>query len=483
MEISELLIDGKSSPAADGKTFDRVNPVTGEVVTRASAASVEDANCAVSAAAAAMPVWSNISPSERRSKLQAAAELMLERRDAFVDMMVAETGAILPWAHHNVDAAAAIIVEAAALITAIGGEVIPSNMPGTFSMAIRQPVGVILGIAPWNAPIILGTRAIAMALACGNTVVLKGSEMCPGLHRMIGQVFQDAGLGDGVVNVVTNAPADAAEVVGALIKHRAVRRINFTGSTSIGRQIAEQAGRLLKPVLLELGGKAPLLVLDDADIDEAVKAAAFGAFFNMGQICMSTERIIVDRAIADEFISKFAEKTRSLNIVPSGKGNPPLGVLINEAPGSRVAALIDDALSSGAQMVVGGKANGVFMPATVLDHVTPAMKIYHEESFGPVVSIIRVNGDEEAIACANDTEYGLSASVFSKNIVRALAVAKRIESGACHINGATVADEPQVPFGGAKASGYGRFGGRAGINEFTELRWITIETGPGHFPI
>ncbi len=367
------------------------------------------------------------------------------------------------------------------MTTQITGEVIPSNRPGTMAFAIRQAVGVILAIAPWNAPIILGVRSVAMPLACGNTVVFKSSERCPRTHALIVEAFREAGLPKGAINLVSNAPADAAQVVEALIAHPQVRRINFTGATRIGRIIAETAGRYLKPVLLELGGKAPLIILDDADIDEAVNAAAFGAFANAGQICMSTEKIVVDNRVADTFLAKFAAKAAAL---PAGdpRGHVVLGSCITAEAAARVGDLIKDAVAKGAKVLSGGPSTTAIMQATVVDGVTPAMRLYEEESFGPVVSVIRVNGDEEAIRVANDTEYGLSAAVYSKDIARALKVAKRIELGICHINGPTVHDEAQMPFGGTKASGYGRFGGKAAIDEFTELRWITIQTEPMHYP-
>ena len=260
-----------------------------------------------------------------------------------------------------------------------------------------------------------------------------------------------------------------------------VRRVNFTGSTKVGRIIAELAGRHLKPVLLELGGKAPLVVLDDADIDGAVNAAVFGAFMNQGQICMSSERLIVDEAIADEFVEKLAARASKL---PAGdpRGHVVLGSLISSQSAEKMDGLIADAVAKGAKLVAGGKRTGTVVEATVLDHVTPDMRIYEEESFGPVKPVIRVKGEDEAIRIANDTEYGLSAAVFSRDIRRALAVAARIESGICHINGPTVGDEAQMPFGGVKGSGYGRFGGKAAIAEFTDLRWITIEDPQQHYP-
>ena len=477
-----LLIDGKDVAAAGGATYDRHDPISGTVATRAAAASVADANAAADAAAAAFSAWAATSPNQRRALLLNAAEKLEARTDAFIQAMSAETGSTAPWAGFNVTLAAGMLREAASMTTQIGGEVIPSDKPGCFAMAIRQPVGVVLGIAPWNAPVILGVRAIAMPLACGNTVVLKASETCPATHRLIAEALLEAGIPKGVINVVTNAPADAPKIVEALIAHPAVRRVNFTGSTKIGRVIAGLAAQHLKPVLLELGGKAPQVILDDADLDHAVNAAAFGAFMNQGQICMSTERIIVDEKVADAFVAKFAAKAKALPAGDPRKGNVVLGSCVSREAVEKVQDLIKDAVAKGAKVVAGGKAEGTIMNATVVDHVKPGMRIYSEESFGPVVSVIRVKGDAAAVASANDTEYGLSSSVFSKDTRRAMAAAMRIQAGMCHINGPTVSDEAQMPFGGTKASGYGRFGGKAAINEFTELRWITIEDGAQHYP-
>lgn len=463
--------------------FERRDPVTGAVATTSIAMTSDQARAAADAAQAALPAWSALGPNARRALLSKAAVALEARADDFVAAMMGEIGATEGWARFNLMLAASMIREAAALTTQINGEVIPSDKPGCLAMAVREPVGVILGIAPWNAPIILGVRAVATPLACGNTVVLKASESCPRTHALIAEAFAAAGLPEGALSIVTNAPQDAAEVVGALIDHPAVRRINFTGSTAVGKIIAKRAAEHLKPVLLELGGKAPLIVLEDADLDEAVKAAAFGAFMNQGQICMSTERIIVVDAIADAFVAKFAAKASSLAVGDPREGKTPLGAVVDLKTVNHVQGLVADAVADGAVQVSGGPANGVLMPATVVDKVTPAMRLFREESFGPVVGVIRARDEEHAIALANDTEYGLSASVFTRDIARGLKVARRIQSGICHVNGPTVHDEAQMPFGGVKASGYGRFGGKAGIDAFTELRWITVETQPGHFPI
>jgi benzaldehyde dehydrogenase (NAD) len=463
--------------------FERINPMTNETASKAPAMTPALARAVADRAAEGFANWSATGPNARRALLMGAAVALEARKEEFIGAMMAEVGATAGWAMFNLMLAAGMIREAASLTTQIGGEVIPSDKPGCLALALREPVGVILGIAPWNAPIILGVRAIAVPLACGNSVILKASELCPRTHTLIIEAFESAGFPDGVVNIVTNAPKDAADVVGALIDHPAVRRVNFTGSTAVGKIIAKRAAEHLKPCLLELGGKAPLIVLDDADLDEAVKAAAFGAFMNQGQICMSTERIIAVDAVASEFIKRFAAKAKSMAAGDPREGKTPLGAVVDRKTVRHVNALIDDATSKGATVVAGGKTDSVLMPATVVDGVTAAMSIYRDESFGPVVGVIRAKDELDAIRLANDSEYGLSASVFTRDTARGLRVARQIRSGICHINGPTVHDEPQMPFGGIGASGYGRFGGKAGIDQFTELRWITIETRPGHFPI
>ncbi len=463
--------------------FERLNPLTGAVASRAPAMKAADIPAIADRAAAAFPAWAAMGPNARRALLNKAADALMARKDDFVAAVTDETGGTAGWALFNLGLAAGIIREAAAMTTQIGGDVIPSDKPGCMAMALREPVGVLLGIAPWNAPIILGVRAIAMPLACGNTVIMKASEQSPRVHSLIIESFIDAGFPEGVVNVVTNAPEDAADVVGALIDHPAIRRINFTGSTGVGKIIARRAAEHLKPCLLELGGKAPLIVLEDADLDEAVKAAAFGAFMHQGQICMSTERIIVVDAVADAFAEKFAAKAKTLVAGDPREGKTPLGAVIGPNTVSHLNALIDDAVAKGATVVAGGSGGSVIMDATVVDHVTASMNLYRDESFGPITAIIRARDQDDAIRLANDSDYGLSAAVFTRDTVRGLAVARQIRSGMCHINGPTVHDEAQMPFGGVGASGYGRFGGKAGIDSFTELRWITIETQPGHYPI
>lgn len=480
---ARLIVGNQDRAASNGAIFERRNPVTGAVATHAAAASLKDAAAAVDVSAQAFRLWSQMGPNARRALLLKGADSIERHGQELIAAMMTETGATDAWGAFNVRLAANMLREAAAMTTQVAGEVIPSDQRGCMAFSVREPVGPVLGIAPWNAPVILGARAIALPVACGNTVILKSSELCPGTHYLLGAAMRDADFPPGVINVISNAPGDAALMVESLIAHPAIQRISFTGSTRVGRIVAGIAARHLKRVLLELGGKAPMIVLDDADLDEAVRAAVFGSFMNQGQVCMSTERILVHAKVATNFLSRLADKVASLKVGYPTTPGVAVGSLIAPEAAERVDELVRDAVSKGATMVWGGTYEGTIMQPTILDGVRPNMRIYHEESFGPVVSVISINSDEEAIQVANDTEYGLASSVFSQNIPRALAIARQVQSGMCHINGPTVHDEAQMPFGGMKGSGYGRFGGRAGIDEFTELRWITINTISRQYPI
>jgi acyl-CoA reductase-like NAD-dependent aldehyde dehydrogenase len=480
---ASLLIAGGWTDAGSGRSYDQRFPYSGDLVGSAAAAGREDARAAVDAAHAAFAEWSRSTPGSRRAILSKAADLLTERAEQIAGIVTEETGGVFGWGMFNVQLAAGMLREAAAQAYGLVGEVIPSDVPGKLAMGVRQPAGVVVAIAPWNAPVILATRAVATPLAYANTVVLKASEICPRTHTEVVRALVDAGLPDGVINLITNDPADAADVVDELIAHPATRRINFTGSSHVGRIIAEKAGRHLKRVLLELGGKAPMIVLADADLDRAAAAASFGAFFHQGQICMSTERIIVDRSVAGELVDKLAHRAQALPVGDPREPGTAIGPLINAAAIQRVDGLVQDALAKGARALSGGTADGPCFPPTVVADVTPDMRLYAEESFGPLLAVVSVDGPDDAVRVANDTEYGLSAAVFSQNVPAALELAQRIESGICHINDTTVQDEPQMPFGGVKASGFGRFGGRAALEEFTELRWITVQEQPRDYPI
>jgi vanillin dehydrogenase len=483
LEEQRLLIGGEWTDASGARTFERVDPYTGDCVTVAAAGGREDANRAIEAAHSAFREWADTPPGTRRVLLTDAAELLTERADRIARTMTEEVGGTFGWGMFNCDLASGMLREAAAQTYAPGGEVIPSDAPGALSFAIRQPVGVVIGMAPWNAPVILATRAVATPLAFGNTVVLKGSERCPRTHAAVAGALHDAGLPPGAVNLVLHSADDAPDVVDALIAHPAVRRVSFTGSTRVGRIIAIKCAEHMKRCVLELSGKAPMVVLADADVEAAADAASFGAFMNSGQICMSTERIVVDRAAADDLGRRLTDRAGKLVVGDPRDQGTMIGPVVNKESRDRLLDLIEDARDKGAEVLAGGDADGNLVSPTVVAGVTPEMRLYGEESFGPVVALIPVEGTEEAVRVANDTRYGLSAAVFSTNVPTALDVARRIESGICHINSSTVHDEPQMPFGGVKDSGWGRFGGKAALEEFTELRWMSIQQTSRRYPI
>ena len=478
----QQFIGGAWTPAAGGGTYDDCDPFTGDVVATVPAAGPADAAAAIDAASAAFEGWRATPPAERQRIFLKAADLLEERRDEVVSMLARETGSTFGFGMFQSFFVPSLFRQAAALAYAPLGQIIPSDT-GAFAMGIRRPVGVVGAFAPWNAALILSARSIAAPLALGNTVVLKPSEWSPWTGGLLwGEIFSEAGVPAGVLNVVTHAPGDAGPIGAALIEHPAVRRLNFTGSSAVGRLIAEAAGRNLKRVVLELGGYNPLIVLADADLEYAVNASAFGSFLHQGQICMSTRRIVVERTIADEFVSRLVEKTKGLKTGDPKEHDTIIGPLINADALAMVQGRVRDAVAAGATVLAGGEAEGPCFQATLLTGVPPDSEFAQHETFGPVASIEVVDDADEAVARANATSYGLSAGIITGNRERGFALAQRIESGIVHVNDQTVADEPQMPFGGVKDSGFGRFGGQAVVDEFTELRWVTMR-GEGHpFP-
>jgi len=476
------FIGGDWVAAADGATYEDADPFTGEVVATAPAGGADDARRAVEAAAAAFPGWSQTPPAERQRIFLKAADLLEARQMEVVELLARETGSSFGFGMFQTMFVPNLFRQAAALPYAPLGQVIPSDT-GAFAMGIRRPVGVVGALAPWNAALILSARSIAAPLALGNAVVLKPSEWSPFTGGLLwGEIFAEAGLPAGVLDVVTHAPGAAGPVGEVLIEHPAVRRLNFTGSSQVGRLIAEAAGRNLKRVVLELGGHNPLIVLGDADLEYAVNASAFGSYLHQGQICMSTRRIYVERSIADEFIGRLAEKTKGLKVGDPKEHDTIIGPLINEQALATVKGRVEQAVAGGARVLAGGEAVGPCFQATLLTDVPADSEFARHETFGPVASIEVVDDADEAVARANATSYGLSAGIITSNRERGFALAQRIDSGIVHVNDQTVADEPQMPFGGVKDSGFGRFGGQAVVDEFTELRWVTMRSEGHPFP-
>lgn len=479
----KMYINGDWVDALDNTTYDDFNPYTREVFAKVPAGKRADAKRAVDAAVNAFPAWSHSLPAERQALFLKAAEILEKKQMEIVGILAEETGCTFGFAMFQTMFTPGLLREAAAQTHQATGEIIPADLPGAFHMAMRQPVGVVAGIGPWNAPLILSLRAICMPIAYGNTAVLKPStESAAAGGVIIAEVFHEAGFPKGVLNIVTNGPGKSGELGDEFIENPKVRRINLTGSSTVGRQLAEKAGRYLKRVALELGGQNPMIVLKDADIDAAVNAAAFGGFLHQGQICMSTRRIIVEKPIAQEFTEKFVKKVASFKVGNPKEPDTIIGPLINQFQLDQVKASVDAAVRDGAKILYGGKSEGPCYYPTILANAKLGTPFSCEETFGPVVSVIEAKDEENALSIANDTMYGLSASVFTRDFAKGLSIAERIESGIVHINDQTVHDEPQVPFGGVKDSGWGRFGGKAALEEFTELRWISAQLAPRQYP-
>jgi acyl-CoA reductase-like NAD-dependent aldehyde dehydrogenase len=352
-------------------------------------------------------------------------------------------------------------------------------MPGQLSISVRKPLGVIAGIAPFNSPFLLSMKKIVYALATGNTFILKPSEETPVSGALIADIFQEAGLPAGVLNVIPGIPAEVGDL---LVADPRVKMITFTGSTRTGRHLAVEAARHLKKFTLEMGGKSPLIVLKDADLDYAVDAAAFGIFLHQGQVCMANSKVIVEAPLFDAFAEKFKAKTATIKVGDPRDPATVIGPLIRLRQCDFIDGQLKDAKEKGATVVMGGTHKDQFYQPTVLTGVTPEMRIYHEESFGPVVSLIRAEDSEEALKIANDTEYGLAAAVITNDMQKALNISMRLESGMVHVNDTTISDEPHVPFGGTKNSGFGREGGRYSLEELTEVKWVTVQMGKRAFP-
>lgn len=479
--FDRLYVGGAWTSAA--KSFSDLNPTDNSVWAEVVDAGRREARIAIEAARDAFDEWSSLPFTQRSHYMLKVAEIFGRRRPEIVEALQGEGGSWFGKGMFEAAYVPEIFHAAAAANYQSIGEVMPSEH-GKLSMAIRRPMGVVSVISPWNFPTLLTGRGVAFALAAGNTVVLKPSEETPYCGGLLyAEVFEEAGVPNGVLNVVTCSRDNVEEVGDEMVTNPLVKGISFTGSTPVGRQIAAKAGAHLKKCCVELGGKDALIVCEDADLERATGAANFGSFMHQGQICMSVEKVIVHESIFDAFLERFVERASKLKVGdPLADKSNVIGPLINDKQAARVRQQIEDAVAKGASIVLGGGVDGRFVEPTIMTGVTPEMKLYQEETFGPVVPVIPFRTDDEAIAIANDTEYGLSSGIITKDENRGFEIAQRLETGMCHINCSPVNDEPHVPFGGSKGSGVGRHGGRWATETFTETRWITFERGGRGYP-
>jgi acyl-CoA reductase-like NAD-dependent aldehyde dehydrogenase len=468
---------------SSGEMFDDLDPYRGSVMARVPAGTRADAARAVDAAAAAFPGWADLPPAGKQALFLRAADIVERRADEITALLATETGCAAAFAGFQVLTATRLLRQAANWGYLPAGEVIRSDTPGTFALALRRPLGVVAGISPWNGAHVLAWRTVVNPVAFGNTVVLKPSEEAPvSAGLLVAEIMAEAGFPPGVINVITHAPGDATPVADEFFSRPEVRCINFTGSSATGRILAERAGRALKRCVLELGGYNPLIVLSDADLDYAVEATAFAAFFHSGQICMNARKVLVERPVYDAFITRLTARAQALPAGDPANPGTVIGPLITPAALARVASDVDEAVAAGAKVLAGGSADGPCYRPTILADVPAGARIHSEETFGPVLVAQPVQNADEAVAIANSTRYGLSAGLITSDNQRGFALARRIDAGVVHVNDQTIADEPQLPLGGVKDSGWGRSGPQS-MADFTELQWITTRDGTGTYPI
>jgi acyl-CoA reductase-like NAD-dependent aldehyde dehydrogenase len=477
-----MYIAGEWTSASGGATFIDLNPYTGQPFATVAAGTRDDAARAVAAAAAAFPGWAATPPQEKQRLLLRTAEIVERRADDIRRVLAEETGGGAAFASFQLSWITKHLRQAAGWVYLPVGEVIPTDVPGTTHFAIRRPLGVVAGFSPWNGANLLAWRTVIPPIAFGNTVVLKPSEHAPVAAGLIlAEILEQAGLPAGVLNVVTHAPGEAAAIADEFFEHPAVRCINFTGSTATGRLLAERAGRHLKRIVLELGGYNPLIILADADLGYAVDAAAFGAFMHQGQICMNTRKAIVAEKICDEFAERLAAKAAAIPVGDPSDPGTIIGPLISPEAVAQVRQNVEDAVAAGARILAGGIAEGPCFRPTVLVDVPQSARLYREETFGPVLVVEPAPSVDDALRIANDHRYGLSAGIITRDHDAGLAMAALIESGIVHVNDQTVNDEPQMPLGGVRESGWGRTGPHS-VEDFTQLQWVAVQSGTRGFP-
>jgi vanillin dehydrogenase len=477
--ISTPYIDGKAIDVPSSALSDVMNPANQKPFAKIFMGQEQHMRAAIDAAHAAKGAWGNSPAALREKILHRAADELEAATGELVDLLVGEGGSTFGKAHFEIPFAANMLRSIAGEARRVQGDVFPSDVSGLLSLAIRRPLGVVAGISPFNFPIVLSLKKVAFALATGNTFVLKPSEETSLVGLKLAEVFARAGLPPGVLNVV---PGDGARLARVLFDDPRVKLISFTGSTSVGRQIAVECAKKGKRVVLEMGGKSPLIVLKDADVDYAVDTACFGIFIHQGQICMAGSRIIVEAPIYETFLQRFAAKAKTLQVGDPRDPHTVIGPLIRSSQCQMIDRKIKEAVASGARVLTGGTYEGNFYQPTVVADVTPQMAAFRDELFGPVAAVSRADNAEHALALANNSAYGLSSAVLTNDLQLAMRFALELEAGMVHLNGPTVHDEPTVPFGGVKDSGSGREGGRWSVEEMTEVKWVTIQMGRRQYP-
>jgi aldehyde dehydrogenase (NAD+) len=476
-----MPIAGGWRAGSSAKTAEDRNPYSGELLSEIRLADSSDVDAAFAAAADAQPAWAARGPGERAEVMRRAAELLQQREEEFVGWIVRESGGTLAKGRLECKLVLGGLLEAASVPHRVAGRIMPSDISGKESRVYRVPAGVVAVISPWNFPLQLSNRSLAPALAIGNAVVLKPAGDTPvtgGL--LLAKLFEEAGLPAGVLSVIVGA---GSEIGDAIAEHKTPSVLSFTGSSPVGEGITRKAG--IKRLSLELGGNGPLVVLGDAELDRAVDAAVFGSLFHQGQICMIANRVIVERALHDEFVERLLAKVEALTLGDPSQEGTDLGPIINSSQLESVQHKLARSREEGAEQLLGGEPSGptgLLLPPHVM-LASNAMACAREEVFGPVVTVIEADDEEHALELANDTEYGLSSAVFTRDSERGVRFALRVRAGMTHVNDAPVNDDPNTAFGGEKASGIGRFGGDWAIEEFTSDHWISIQHEPREYPI
>ncbi|NLN06350.1 MAG: aldehyde dehydrogenase family protein [Firmicutes bacterium] len=465
-------IDGKWQEGTGTKLLENRNPYTGELLYQYRSASAADVDAAYAAASRAQKEWAKTSPQEKHVMLEKLARAVDELRKDAYDCLINESGSTLPKADFEVSTTIEFIKRAMAFPHMMNGKIMPSNIPGKENFVYKEPKGVICVIAPWNVPLLLAVRSVVPAIATGNSVVLKPASDTPGSGFLLAEMFEKAGFPAGLVNVIAGRGCDIGDYI---VEHPVPSLISFTGSTEVGKRVGALAGGQIKDVSLELGGNNVMIVLPDADLKEAAKAAAFGAFFHQGQVCMAINRIIACKEIYDEFIQELVNVVKTLKVGDPSDPETFIGPVINSQHADKLEKIIAETIAAGATVALEGRREGNLIHPWILADCTNDMPAAKQEIFGPAVCIIKAADEDEAVRIANDTEYGLSGSVFSRDLYHGLQLARKVQTGMIHVNDQSINDEPHVLFGGEKQSGVGRFNDQWVVDKFTTEKWVSVQ--------